>query len=179
MIDLDRGKGVQWEAMVETAVRLRGLMQVEGFRTRPKLTGGKGIHILAPLEVPLSHDEAHRRARQLVTQFAARNPEQYVLSSQADRRNHIFLNYLRNGRGITAVGPYSPQCAEPVSDRCTGHLLPHTSWHSGRMRLRWRTRLGFVLPIQKEVDLSSLVANEPSSNVASRLLTDADCLNDT
>jgi len=75
----------------------------------PKLTGGKGIHLIAPLDHPLLHDQAHHAARQLVSAFAAQNPDRYILSAQAKRQGRIFLDYLRNGRGTTAVGAYSPR----------------------------------------------------------------------
>jgi hypothetical protein len=107
VIDLDPGEGVQWDAVVEAVLRMRDLMKTEGFATWPKLTGGKGIHLMAPLEYPVSHDEAHRTARRLVSALAARFPDDYILSAQAQRRGRIFLDYLRNGRGTTAIGAYT------------------------------------------------------------------------
>jgi len=109
VIDLDPGQGVAWEEVVETALQLRELMQDQGFEPWPKLTGGKGIHLIAPLDHPLLHDQAHHAARQLVSAFAAQNPDRYLLSAQAKRQGRIFLDYLRNGRGTTAVGAYSPR----------------------------------------------------------------------
>jgi bifunctional non-homologous end joining protein LigD len=112
VIDLDPGEGVQWDAVVEAALRMRDLMEDEGFATWPKLTGGKGVHLMAPLDRPVSHDDAHRTARRLVSALADRFPEDYILSAQARRRGRIFLDYLRNGRGTTAIGAYSPRARE-------------------------------------------------------------------
>src|SRR3954447_7756102 len=112
VIDLDPGAGVDWDAVVETALDLRTLMKREGFETWPKLTGGKGIHLMAPLDQPVLHDKAHRIAHQLVSALAARHPDRYLLSAQAKRRDRIFLDYLRNGRGTTAIGTYSPRARE-------------------------------------------------------------------
>ncbi|MET4493683.1 bifunctional non-homologous end joining protein LigD [Bradyrhizobium sp. LA7.1] len=109
VIDLDPGEGVDWNAVVETALDLRTLMKREGFETWPKLTGGKGIHLMAPLDHPVLHDKAHRVAHQLVSALAVRHPDRYLLSAQAKRRDRIFLDYLRNGRGTTAIGTYSPR----------------------------------------------------------------------
>lgn len=114
IVDLDPGEGVSWEAVVEAALRMRDVMTAEGFATWPKLSGGKGIHLMAPLEHKLSHDRAHQVARQLVSQLANSFPDQYVLSAQAARRGRIFLDYLRNGRGTTAIGTFSPR-ARPLS----------------------------------------------------------------
>jgi bifunctional non-homologous end joining protein LigD len=109
VIDLDPGDGVEWNEVVETALELRELMKREGFPTWPKLTGGKGIHLMAPLDEPVLHDKAHRMAQRLVTALAARDPERYILSAQGKRSGRIFLDYLRNGRGTTAIGTYSPR----------------------------------------------------------------------
>jgi bifunctional non-homologous end joining protein LigD len=112
VIDLDPGDGVEWDAVVEASLRMRDVLKQEGFENWPKLTGGKGIHLMAPLDQPLAHDEAHRIARRLVGQLAARFPDQYILSAQARRRGRIFLDYLRNGRGTTAIGTWSPRARE-------------------------------------------------------------------
>jgi bifunctional non-homologous end joining protein LigD len=67
VVDLDPGEGVEWDGVVEAALRMRDLMKAEAFVTWPKLTGGKGIHLMAPLDHPLSHDEARQTARRLVS----------------------------------------------------------------------------------------------------------------
>lgn len=112
VIDLDPGEGIEWERVADTALELRAQMKRQGFDTWPKLTGGKGIHLMAPLDQPILHDQAHHIARGLVFDFAARNPARYVLSAQARRSGRIFLDYLRNGRGTTAIGTYSPRARE-------------------------------------------------------------------
>src|SRR3954451_18756601 len=112
VIDLDPGEGVEWDAVAEAALRMREVLQHDGFDSSPKLTGGKGIHLMAPLDQPMLHDKAHRLAHQLVSALAARHPHRYLLSAQAKRRDRIFLDYLRNGRGTTAIGTYSPRARE-------------------------------------------------------------------
>jgi bifunctional non-homologous end joining protein LigD len=69
------------------------------FTTWPKLTGGKGIHLMAPLQVLATHDEAPAIARGLVSDLSVQFPDEYILSAQARRRGRMFLDYLRNGRG--------------------------------------------------------------------------------
>jgi bifunctional non-homologous end joining protein LigD len=112
VIDLDPGDGVEWQAVIEAALRMRYLMKAEGLKPWPKLTGGKGIHLMAPLEEEMTHDEAHRYALRLVRALAESAPQHYILSAQASRRSRIFLDYLRNGRGTTAIGTYSPRVRE-------------------------------------------------------------------
>jgi bifunctional non-homologous end joining protein LigD len=143
VIDLDPGEGVHWDAVVETALDLRTLMKREGFETWPKLTGGKGIHLMAPLDQPMLHDKAHRVAHQLVSALAARHPDRYLLSAQAKRRDRIFLDYLRNGRGTTAIGTYSPRAREglpiaaPVTwKRIESGIAPNAFTMDGPFRAR-------------------------------------------
>ena len=95
--------------MVESALEMRDVMKAAGLNPWPKLTGGKGIHLIAPLEPRISHDRAHKLARRLASELAARQLGQYVLSAKADRNGRIFLDYLRNGRGTTVIGTYSPR----------------------------------------------------------------------
>ena len=112
VIDLDPGEGVEWQEVADTALELRALLKREGLDPWPKLTGGEGVHLMAPLDEPMLHDRAHRITRGLCSEFAARNPDRYILSVQARRARRIFLDYLRNGRGTTAVGTYSPRARE-------------------------------------------------------------------
>jgi bifunctional non-homologous end joining protein LigD len=112
VIDLDPGEGTPWDAVVESSLRMRGIMREEGFDPWPKLTGGKGVHLMAPFQERVSHDQAHKIARRLVAELAARFPDEYILSATASRTGRIFLDYLRNGRGTTAIGAYSPRARD-------------------------------------------------------------------
>jgi DNA primase len=58
------------------------------------------------------HDEAHRHALRLVHTLAESAPQHYILSAQASRSSRIFLDYVRNGRGSTAIGSYSLRVRE-------------------------------------------------------------------
>jgi len=145
VIDLDPGDDIEWDAVADTALELRTRMKIEGFDTWPKLTGGKGIHRMAPLAEPMLHDQAHRIARGLVSEFAARNPARYNLSAQARRSGRIFLDYLRNGRGTTAIGTYSPRAREgfpiaaPVTwKRIEGGIRPDAFTMDSPFRLKRR-----------------------------------------
>jgi bifunctional non-homologous end joining protein LigD len=64
---------------------------------------------MVPLDGSRAHDEARDWSHRLVAQFA-RHDRRYTISSiLAARPGHLFLNYLRNGRGTTASGTYSPR----------------------------------------------------------------------
>jgi bifunctional non-homologous end joining protein LigD len=108
--DLDPGEGIGWDFVLETAFRLKDVLEAEGFESWPKLTGGKGVHIMVPLERSIIHDSAHVLSKRIVGGFSKRDARRYTISaSLRERRGRIFLDYLRNGRGTTAVGAFSPR----------------------------------------------------------------------
>jgi bifunctional non-homologous end joining protein LigD len=110
VFDLDPGEGVAWSFVTDTALRLRDLLEAEGFETWPKVTGGKGLHIMAPLESRITHDRAHHLSRRLAQRLADTDPARYTITAaMVARRGRLFIDYLRNGRGTTAVGAYSPR----------------------------------------------------------------------
>ncbi|GFE82460.1 hypothetical protein GCM10011487_44600 [Steroidobacter agaridevorans] len=110
VIDLDPGPGIAWAFVVDAALTLRELLHQHGYESWPKLTGGKGIHVMIPLEEKLSHDESHRCSRRIAAQLANIDPERFTISaSLASRRERLFIDYLRNGRGTTAIGTFSPR----------------------------------------------------------------------
>jgi bifunctional non-homologous end joining protein LigD len=121
VLDLDPGDGIDLAFVVETALRVRELMEDIGLKPWPKVTGGKGYHIVAPLPVRMAHDKARGFAHELARQIAG-NDGRYTMSpSMGQRPGHLFVDYLRNGRGSTAVGTWSPRArpgfpiARPVS----------------------------------------------------------------
>jgi bifunctional non-homologous end joining protein LigD len=112
VFDLDPGAGVTWDFVIESAFALRQMLRKEGHSCWPKLTGGKGLHIVVPLEggQKLSHDQAHAYSMQLAERLANTNRQRYTTSAaMADRPGRLFIDFLRNGRGTTAVGAYSPR----------------------------------------------------------------------
>jgi hypothetical protein len=83
---------------------MRDLMKAEGFATWPKLTGGKGIHLMAPLDHAVSHDEAHQSARRLVSALGARFPDD-ILSAQARRRGASSSTICAMAAALPRSGP--------------------------------------------------------------------------
>ncbi|RWK31956.1 DNA ligase D, partial [Mesorhizobium sp.] len=60
VLDLDPGEGVEWAQVTETALALRDIMAASGLESWPKVTGGKGIHLMAPLAAKMTHDGARQ-----------------------------------------------------------------------------------------------------------------------
>ncbi len=86
IFDLDPGEGVSWEFVVKTALLLREFLEAEGFKTWPKLTGGKGVHLMSPLPAKMTRNAAHACAKRLAQQFASIDPDRYVTSAQLSHR---------------------------------------------------------------------------------------------
>ncbi len=85
-------------------------MKQLGLESFVKSTGGKGLHVVAPLlsehEWPAVKDFAHN----FVLMMERANPKLYLTKmTKAARSGRIFLDYLRNERGATAVAPFSPR----------------------------------------------------------------------
>jgi bifunctional non-homologous end joining protein LigD len=82
------------------------------------------LHLTAPLDPKIEHDHARAYAKRIAQRLAATAPDRYTLASAPGKRaGRIFLDYLRNGRGTTAIGAWSPRAragfpiALPVSWR--------------------------------------------------------------
>jgi bifunctional non-homologous end joining protein LigD len=110
VFDLDPGDGVPWECVTETALKLREMLQEEGLDSLPKVTGGKGLHLMAPISTGITHDAARVYCRKMAQRLENTSPARYTTSpSPVKRHGRIYIDYLRNGRGTTAVGAYSPR----------------------------------------------------------------------
>jgi bifunctional non-homologous end joining protein LigD len=86
------------------------------------VTGGKGVHVVVPLKREHSWDQHREFAEALARVMAEREPDRFIANmSKAKRRGKIFVDYLRNQRGATAISPFSTRArkgatvAVPVS----------------------------------------------------------------
>jgi len=113
VFDLDPDVGLDFDAVRAAAFQFRDVLKSMGLETFPMLTGGKGVHVIAPLvpraEWPEVKDFAHRLARAV----AQMDPDRFTAAlPKAQRKGRIFVDYLRNQRGATAVMPYSARARE-------------------------------------------------------------------
>lgn len=108
VIDLDPDEGMSFSDVKEAAIEVRDVLNSAGLKSFALLTGGKGIHVVAPLERRRDWEDVKAAARGLARQLSAAAPDRYVAeASKAKRKGKIFIDWLRNERGATAVCPYS------------------------------------------------------------------------
>lgn len=118
VFDLDPGPGVEWSVVLAGARRLREMLQAVKLESFVKTSGGKGLHVIAPIARTVSWDELKDFAHGVVRVMAVEEPNRYVaVMAKARREGKVFLDYLRNGRGATCVAAYSTRAREnaPVS----------------------------------------------------------------
>jgi bifunctional non-homologous end joining protein LigD len=117
VFDLDPGEGVDWSAMVAAARDVRGRLAALNLESFVKLSGGKGLHVVLPIE-GADWDSAKAFAQAHALAMAAEQPGRYVAKiTKALRKGKIFIDYLRNSLEQTSVAAYSTRAREgaPVS----------------------------------------------------------------
>ena len=118
VFDLDPDVGLDFVKVKDAAVRLRDLLADLGLVTFPLLSGGKGIHVVAPLDQSATWPAVKSFAERFSRAIAEAQPELFTANIRKNqRKGRIFLDWLRNQRGATAVMPYSARARDgaPVS----------------------------------------------------------------
>jgi bifunctional non-homologous end joining protein LigD len=122
VFDLDPDVGIAWDRIALAAIDLRGVLNELGLESFVKTTGGKGLHVCVPIERKLEWPAIKDFTHAVADDMARRQPTNFTTKlAKAHRKDRIFIDYLRNGRGATFIAPYSPRArpgcpiATPIS----------------------------------------------------------------
>lgn len=118
IFDLDPGEDLGFGEVVAAAHEIRQALDRVGLASFAKTTGGKGVHVVVPIERRHEWPEVKTFAKTFSDALAKGAPDRYLTRiSKAERRGRIFIDYLRNDPTSTAVAPYSTRSrvGAPVS----------------------------------------------------------------
>jgi bifunctional non-homologous end joining protein LigD len=108
VLDLDPDPALPWTAVIEAAALTRARLADLGLTGFLHTTGGKGLHVVVPLVRRQKWDEVKAFTKALAEDLVCQNPARYTARMPlAGRKGKIFIDYLRNGRGATAIANYS------------------------------------------------------------------------
>jgi len=129
VFDLDPGEGVGWPQVIAAAREIRDRLKALKLESFVKLTGGKGIHVAAPI-ADADWETVKLFTQRFAATMAADSPKLYLATmTKALRAGRIFIDYLRNSREATAIAPYSTRArpGAPVSAPLSWEQLGRTT----------------------------------------------------
>jgi bifunctional non-homologous end joining protein LigD len=143
IFDLDPSSEVPFEAVKLAALDVRNRLETHGLQSFARITGGKGIHIVAPIMPKHNWDKIKKFTQDLALQMQNETPAAYIATmSKQKRKGRIFVDYLRNEYSSTAIVPFSLRArtgapvAVPVSWSELKRLESAAALHFGNIRKR-------------------------------------------
>jgi len=118
IFDLDPAENLQWVKVVLAAKRIQKILSDYKLKSFVKTTGGKGLHVVVPILPEYTWEEVKNFSHAVVQYLELSYPSEYTsIMSKVKRKGKIFIDYLRNQRGATAIAVYSSRArpGAPVS----------------------------------------------------------------
>jgi bifunctional non-homologous end joining protein LigD len=122
IFDIDPDEGLGFEHVRDAATDIAKVLKDLGLKSYPLVSGGKGVHVIAPLVPKLEWPDIKAFCKGIAQRLADQQPDRFVATmSKAKRKGRMFIDYLRNERGSTAIAPWSSRsrqgapAAVPVS----------------------------------------------------------------
>jgi bifunctional non-homologous end joining protein LigD len=146
VFDLDPDSSVPFPRVAEAAHEIRDLLAGIDLECFVMTTGGKGLHVTLPVRRTWSWDRVKSFSKAVAAAIATRSPGRFTISpSKSARRGKIYIDYLRNGEGATAIVPYSTRAhptasvAAPISWEEVGVLPSAAAFSITNLRRRLET----------------------------------------
>lgn len=121
IFDIDPDEGLDFKIVRQAAIHIRDVLGEWGLKSFPMVTGGKGIHVIAPLKPVTEWPLVKLFCRTFAQKLEDNEPERFTANiRKVERKGRMFVDYLRNERGSTAIAPFSTRarpgapCAVPV-----------------------------------------------------------------
>ncbi len=113
IFDIDPDEGLDFSHVRAAATDIRDMLAALGLRSYALVSGGKGVHVIAPLRPSAEWPEVKAFCKAVAQRLAADHPDRFVANmSKAKRKGKLFIDYLRNERGATAIAPWSTRSRE-------------------------------------------------------------------
>ena len=168
IFDLDPDESLPWPTLCSAAADVRKRLKRAGLESFLKTTGGKGLHIVAPINPKHDWPTVKEAAHNLVLAMERSNPALYLTKmTKSARAGKIYLDYLRNERGATAVAPFSPRArvgctvslplpwtALKLPERPVFRVADFPSWRSQLRSDPWKS----LLTLRQNLDPKALAA---------------------
>ncbi len=108
VFDLDPDEGMDLQTVRQGVRDIKSILDELSLISYLKTSGGKGYHVVVPLEPSVSWDAFHDFAKRVAQVMEQKWPDRYTSNvRKANRTNKIFIDWIRNGRGATSIAPYS------------------------------------------------------------------------
>ena len=119
VFDLDPDVGLDMAIVKSAAQEVRYFLADLGLKSFLKATGGKGLHIVAPLTPKAGWVEIKTFAKAVADALVTAQPDRYTANPlKRTRAGKIFVDYLRNQRGGSSICNYSTR-AKPEAPVAT------------------------------------------------------------
>ena len=113
IFDIDPDEGLGFADVRAAAKDIRDTLDALGLKSYPLVSGGKGVHVIAPLTPQAEWLEVKAFCKAVAQRLAENQPDRFVATmSKAKRKGKLFIDYLRNERGSTAIAPWSSRSRE-------------------------------------------------------------------
>lgn len=106
--DFDPGQGAPWSSVVTGALLVHDILDKLNLKSFVKVSGSKGLHVYLPIQPKLDWDKAKQFTLEVANTMVSMEPKLFTTEIRKDeRKGKVFIDYLRNTKGGTAVSPFS------------------------------------------------------------------------